>query len=302
MALTKCKECGEEISKKATSCPNCGAPLPKKISFLVAIAGLIFLSWVVTQIFGGETRPTASTAAGDAQLADLQRQLRTQDQKSIESDRSGVLQSIRDLLELKDYRAASSLADRFAFSGDEEILDLQFIAQSKVNEIIKREKTIALLARLKLIPVANFSENAKLYGELVALNPKESIYQERQQFYDNKTQEAAAEAGRKQAVIDETIAAMRALNAERVALAGPVPEAYGGVYFAVELHLSKVANDPESINITRCSDTYFKEEGWVVGCDYRGKNGFGAIVKNSNWFVIRNNRVIAMKEASAYEL
>ena len=29
MALKKCKECGHEVSKKASSCPNCGAPLKK---------------------------------------------------------------------------------------------------------------------------------------------------------------------------------------------------------------------------------------------------------------------------------
>lgn len=27
MALVKCKECGKEISDKATACPNCGCPL-----------------------------------------------------------------------------------------------------------------------------------------------------------------------------------------------------------------------------------------------------------------------------------
>lgn len=30
MALIKCTECGKEISDKATTCPNCGAPVGKK--------------------------------------------------------------------------------------------------------------------------------------------------------------------------------------------------------------------------------------------------------------------------------
>ena len=29
MALTKCKDCGQEISKKAKACPACGAPVGK---------------------------------------------------------------------------------------------------------------------------------------------------------------------------------------------------------------------------------------------------------------------------------
>ena len=32
MALIKCEECGHEISDKATSCPNCGCPIDKKVA------------------------------------------------------------------------------------------------------------------------------------------------------------------------------------------------------------------------------------------------------------------------------
>ncbi|OUP06522.1 hypothetical protein B5F34_13955 [Mediterranea sp. An20] len=32
MALIKCSECGHEISDKATSCPNCGCPIDKKVA------------------------------------------------------------------------------------------------------------------------------------------------------------------------------------------------------------------------------------------------------------------------------
>ncbi|WP_412514572.1 MULTISPECIES: zinc-ribbon domain-containing protein [Shewanella] len=30
MALVKCKECGEEVSTKAKTCPKCGAKAPTK--------------------------------------------------------------------------------------------------------------------------------------------------------------------------------------------------------------------------------------------------------------------------------
>ena len=32
MALIKCKECGKEVSDKAASCPNCGAPISDNIT------------------------------------------------------------------------------------------------------------------------------------------------------------------------------------------------------------------------------------------------------------------------------
>jgi RNA polymerase subunit RPABC4/transcription elongation factor Spt4 len=34
MALTKCKECGHDVSKQAKTCPNCGAPMRKKRSIV----------------------------------------------------------------------------------------------------------------------------------------------------------------------------------------------------------------------------------------------------------------------------
>lgn len=58
MAMTKCKECGEKISTKAESCPNCGAKAPKKTSAL---------TWIVTVIIGfmvyaGINAPSTSTS------------------------------------------------------------------------------------------------------------------------------------------------------------------------------------------------------------------------------------------------
>jgi hypothetical protein len=45
MALIKCRECGREVSSSAKSCPQCGAKLPKKTSF-VTWAVLIFFVFV----------------------------------------------------------------------------------------------------------------------------------------------------------------------------------------------------------------------------------------------------------------
>lgn len=42
MALIKCKECGEKISTKAKSCPNCGAIPPRKTS-IVTWAALVLI-------------------------------------------------------------------------------------------------------------------------------------------------------------------------------------------------------------------------------------------------------------------
>lgn len=49
MALVKCKECGEEVSNKAKSCPKCGAKAPKKTSLLTwLVLSLIILGVYVS--------------------------------------------------------------------------------------------------------------------------------------------------------------------------------------------------------------------------------------------------------------
>lgn len=50
MALTKCKECGAEVSTKASHCPKCGAKVPKRTSLVtwLVLVFIIFMaySWV----------------------------------------------------------------------------------------------------------------------------------------------------------------------------------------------------------------------------------------------------------------
>jgi hypothetical protein len=51
MALKKCKECGNEVSTKAASCPKCGAIIKKKTGCLGYI-GAAFLIFIVLGVIG----------------------------------------------------------------------------------------------------------------------------------------------------------------------------------------------------------------------------------------------------------
>ncbi len=60
MALIKCKECDEEISKKAKQCPKCGAPGKKKIGFFKWL--LIFFGFLfVLGLLAPEPEPQKTT-------------------------------------------------------------------------------------------------------------------------------------------------------------------------------------------------------------------------------------------------
>ena len=90
----------------------------------------------------------------------------------------------------------------------------------------------------------------------------------------------------------------------RVAKFGDLPQRdslFGG-YYEVKKYLKSVAHDPDSIKFERCTNVYHTKSGWLVGCEFRGKNAFGAYVRNFNWFTIRYGQVIKVDEASAYSV
>ncbi|EIM65325.1 peptidoglycan-binding protein [Desulfobacter postgatei] len=61
MALTKCKECGEEISKKAEKCPKCGAPAKKKTSLLTWIVTIFIVLWAIGYFSSPSTTSRSSS-------------------------------------------------------------------------------------------------------------------------------------------------------------------------------------------------------------------------------------------------
>lgn len=54
MALTKCNECGHQISKSATACPNCGAKV-KRTSLFTKIVGGFFALVVLMMVIGQQS-------------------------------------------------------------------------------------------------------------------------------------------------------------------------------------------------------------------------------------------------------
>ena len=63
MALIKCKECGKEVSKKAETCPHCGAPLKKQATQYGC--GTLILIGIVTFILIGVFFSSNDTSTTD---------------------------------------------------------------------------------------------------------------------------------------------------------------------------------------------------------------------------------------------
>jgi len=68
MALTKCKECGEQISTKADACPKCGAKLAKKTSAFTWLV-LILIIVGVWEAANMSPSPSSSSSSSSSLLA-----------------------------------------------------------------------------------------------------------------------------------------------------------------------------------------------------------------------------------------
>lgn len=64
MALKKCKECGKEVSSKATACVGCGAPLAKKKSSTLARLFLfVMIGFTVLAVVAANRGPHPRSAS-----------------------------------------------------------------------------------------------------------------------------------------------------------------------------------------------------------------------------------------------
>lgn len=63
MALTKCKECGKEISIKADKCPHCGAPAKKKTSVLTWLVTIFIVLWAIGYFSNQSYSPTNNSTS-----------------------------------------------------------------------------------------------------------------------------------------------------------------------------------------------------------------------------------------------
>ncbi len=61
MALTKCKECGEEISSKADKCPKCGFKVKKTSTITWAVLAILLI-WFIGKIGSFSDSDTGTSA------------------------------------------------------------------------------------------------------------------------------------------------------------------------------------------------------------------------------------------------
>lgn len=250
MSLVKCKECGHEISKNAKTCPNCGAINKKERKPLGCLSGLILFVVIIYAAgqFGEHTAEKVKSAKDQ------------ENAKHFAENKQSILQNIHSLIKDEKYEQALQQIQKYSLANDTDLTTLRKDAKEK-----------QLLAIVKPLPASMINDNLKYYKELLELRPENSTYKAKVSLYQKK--------------VDAQISARDA----RIKKYGdpPTPDGWSGGFLEVNRYLERTAHDPDSIDIVSCSEVYHNNTyGWLVRCTYRGKNGFGAVVRNTNWFSI----------------
>ena len=276
----------------------------------IIIAGILFItSMIIVGVEQNTKYEERMAAEAKQEAAKKAKEAQVRQQKNIEhfnENKAEIIAQVTDLIAGKDFQAAVSKSYKYLPSKDNDLKTLYASAKASLDKIREEERiakkkaedktrTDEILSQLKNIPAAKYAENKKLYRELVELNPGVSKYQNKLDHYSTRLAEQQKEEQEKKERQEKK-------RMEQIAKFGkpPTVNPWNGSYYEVKRYLEIIANDPDSIDISGCTEVYHTKEGWLVGCDYRGNNAFGGKVRQSNWFTIAHGKVIKMHKASAY--
>lgn len=208
-------------------------------------------------------------------VAELERQDAQEDARHFNANANKILLEVMGLIEEGKLNEAIELSSRYLVSGNEPLKKANLAAQTK-----------RLSNLLKDVPEADSALRAEIFGQLETLHPEHGEIKKRAAYYRS----LVAQAQQK----------IEADAQARVDQYGEPPTLVFGRYLTVEKYLKSAAHDPSSISIQGCSDVLFKQSGWLVGCEYLGKNPYGATVRSANWFTIVHGQVVKVESSTAH--
>ncbi|MDH5524484.1 MAG: hypothetical protein OEY01_10905 [Desulfobulbaceae bacterium] len=258
MALKKCKDCGEKVSKKADSCPKCGSPVKRKsIGCGGLIVALVFLAIMGSVI--SSFQESSKKATEQRQQAELAQRLKDAGEKARVDFEKNIVEhyaKLENFVKNKDFSGAISLLDNFKKHNQ--------LPYKDVHEIDKLVRTNFYLKKLKTIPTENAEENLSIYNSLVVLNPLSQKYITKRDHY--------------QKIITEKERKLKA-ETERNNQIEKQFSGWDNSHRNLEKVIKKSMNDPSSYEHVKTN--YWDKGGYlIVQTTFRGKNAFGAVVKN----------------------
>jgi len=291
MALQKCHECGHDVSSTAKKCPNCGAAVKHKMPKGCAAALGIFGAFIVVMMGLGMITKSCEDRKIEKDRIQNEKILANEEAKRKDTfikDIDTKYQNLIFLFQSKNIEETNKVLMPFRKYGQLDYKD--------VKDIDKKVSICLLEKSVMVKKPENYNANLLTYKRLFALAPDSQLYKKELEFYQGKIAE------RKKIETEKTRLAT-AKEKKRLERFGQPPEnsAWDGSVYCVKQYLKSVAKDPDSLVFEKWGQVaYNDKDGWIVWCDFRGKNSFGGYTRDIKWFVIRHNNVVAVKDFSAY--
>jgi hypothetical protein len=184
MALRQCEECGNLFRPEIRKCPNCGTRNKKKghLPLYGLLLGLFLIGLAGFQLFiFSQEKPNADgSAVMDFSMDELIKTTIEPFPIELEQNYHRILASYRK----NDFDQASTYLDAFKKEyGEAPYKDLRLIEQKiRVHQ---------LWAVAKTLPMNRYSENLKIYRELLSLMPENSEFKRKVHFYRSRVNDLA---------------------------------------------------------------------------------------------------------------
>jgi len=241
------------------------------------------------------------------------------------SNREQIVSSIEQLINSEKFQDALDAIDAYSdkYASDDIFVQLQKKIETKKEKRNQEERTNKILSILtKEKPTLqgwcfgnslerySYDENKDffdqyqwvsyykdLYAELVKLNPdNEKFIQMELEFYQKQISHSIKRESESQVAQKK--------RKELIGKFGNPPDiSIWGVHGdegPVMEYLKQRAHNPPSVSIIGCSKPGYTSDGWILFCEYRGQNAFGAMIHTTKAFTIVHGKVTKMEEPIIY--
>ncbi len=286
---------------------------------LGVVAGLLLVSVAGYVVFSVQ-RTVAAEEARVAEQKRIEQEHVLKDKQ--DSQRVQVIETMKRLIETGHAETALAVADKNRDLMNDELKAMIHLATEK-----------DLLNRIERTSKWNYSELAKYYAELAALEPDNSKYNKELKGYDKKLRRRLERKlyAQAQTLPVQDFKANMDIYEELMQLNpgeklykskyerykqkydafmkdlekfGPRPELSesGKAYMEVEKYLLENSMYPETLQMESATDCYYTDYGWLVGCTYSEKDEVGSRFSEFMWFTISNSTVVKVESGSAYTI
>ncbi|MBV6824532.1 hypothetical protein [Pseudomonas sp. PD9R] len=266
---------------------NAGDPLHcRVIIVLVALASSTYVLSEHTARVAAEAaeeshiQAIANARAAEAkQTADAAAQL-SATQAYFAANRTSVLSEFAAAVDGKNLATAKAIRDRFILAVQDPEFDLILNRYVSLREDVERaeaEKTrlakiAELTKQLSTVGATDYDQAFTIYAQLVSLEPTNKLYKQKLDRFVKARDEKAAK--------DAAALAASVAKAERQKKIEAQFSGYSGVHYSFERMIKDAMNDPDSYDHV---ETKYIDKGTFIRVflTFRGRNGFGGMVKNT---------------------